>query len=134
MAIADRNGVPIAAYLAAASRHEAPLVEATLNSRLVDQLPERLIGDKAYDSDPLDARLAAIHVEMIAKNFERYGKRKAPSQDGRALRRAKRRWRIERVFAWLQNFRRLVTRYERKAENFLAFVHLGFIVIALRHF
>ena len=45
----------------------------------------------------------------------------------------RRRWRVERLFAWLQNYRRLVTRYERHAENFLGFVHLGCICILLRH-
>ena len=44
-----------------------------------------------------------------------------------------RRWRVERLFAWLQNYRRLVTRYERHAENFLGFVYLGYICILLRH-
>jgi transposase len=40
---------------------------------------------------------------------------------------------MERLFAWLQNFRRLVTRYERHAENFQGFVHLGCMVILLRY-
>jgi IS4 transposase len=52
--------------------------------------------------------------------------------DGRKLRRYKRRWKIERLFAWLQNFRRLVVRYEHKDENFLGLVQLGCIVILLR--
>lgn len=108
------------------------LVEATLENRFVRQLPQRLIGDKAYDSDPLDARLATRGIEMIAKH--RRNRRQPKSQDGRALRCASRRWRIERVFAWLQNFRRLVTRYERRTANFLAFVQLAFVIIALRHF
>jgi len=86
----------------------------------------------AYDSNELDARLLAErNVEMIAPNNPT---RKHQTQDGRPLRRYRRRWRVERVFAWLQNFRRLVTRYERKASNFLGFVQLGCLVILLRHF
>ncbi len=54
------------------------------------------------------------------------------TQDGRKLRRYKRRWKIERLFAWLLNSRRLVVRYERHAENFLGFVQLGCIVILRR--
>ncbi|MDI3286584.1 transposase, partial [Polyangium sp. 15x6] len=50
----------------------------------------------------------------------------------RPLRRYKRRWKVERLFAWLQSFRRIVVRYERHAENFLGFVHLGCIVVYLR--
>ena len=96
----------------------------------MEALPERLIGDKAYDSDPLDAQLAAQGVQMISPH--RRGRVKPKTQDGRPLRRYKRRWKIERLFAWLQNFRRLVTRWERKPQNFLGFVQLGCIVILLR--
>ena len=53
---------------------------------------------------------------------------------GRPLRRYKKRWKVERLFAWLQNYRRLITRHARHAENFLGFVHLGCICILLRHF
>src|SRR5574341_481132 len=59
--------------------------------------------------------------------------RKNKTQDGRRLRRYRRRWKIERLFAWLQNFRRLITRHERHAENFLGFLQLGCICILLRH-
>jgi hypothetical protein len=52
---------------------------------------------------------------MIAAN--RQGR--AKTQDGRSLRRAKRRWKIERLFAWLHNCRRVVTRWERHVENYL---------------
>lgn len=44
-----------------------------------------------------------------------------------------RRWKVERLFAWLFNFRRLVVRYEYHAENFLGFVHLAAAIILLRH-
>jgi len=61
------------------------------------------------------------------------GNRKKPAtQDGRPLRRYRRRYKVERLFAWLQNFRRLVVRYEYHQENFLGFVHLGCILILLR--
>ena len=60
--------------------------------------------------------------------------RKLKTQDGRKLRRYKRRWKIERLFAWLGNLRRLVVRYERRADNFLGFAHLGCLVILLGRF
>jgi transposase len=107
------------------------LVETTLDACFVDELPARLIGDKAYDSDRLDARLATERsVEMIAPH--RSGRRKTITQDGRPLRRYRRRWKIERLFAWLQNFRRLVVRYEYHLLNFLGMVQLACIVILLR--
>jgi transposase len=109
------------------------LVDATLDHLFTPAPPERLIGDRAYDSDPLDARLAAERgIELIAPH--RTNRRRPPTQDGRPLRRYRRRWRVERLLAWLQQFRRLVTRYEYHAANFLGFVQLGCIVILLRAF
>lgn len=109
------------------------LVEAVLDQRWVDQPPMRLIGDKAYDSDPLDRRLREEHgIELIAPH--RDNRAKPPTQDGRVLRRYRRRWKVERLFAWLQNFRRLVVRYEHHLQNFTAMVHLGCMIILLRQF
>ena len=66
---------------------------------------------------------------MIAPH--RSDRKRPKTQDGRKLRRYKRRWKIERPFAWLDNFRRLVVRYERRVENYLGLVRLGCIVILL---
>ncbi|NVJ23961.1 transposase [Myxococcus sp. AM011] len=60
--------------------------------------------------------------------------RKTKTRDGRELRRYRRRWKVERLFAWLRFFRRLVTRYEVKAENVLGFLHLACALILMRQF
>lgn len=130
MAVVDRSGLPIAIHVASASPHEVTLVESTLAGRFLGEEPERLIGDKAYDSDQLDADLNAAGIEMIAPNRSN---RKHKTQDGRPLRRYKRRWKAERLFAWLHNFRRIVIRWDYHLDNYLGFVHLGCIVILLRH-
>jgi transposase len=130
MAMADRFGLPLAVCAASASPHEVTLVAATLDSRFVDETPQRLIGDRAYDADPLDEALAELGIEMIAPH--RRNRTRPKTQDGRPLRRYRRRWKVERLFAWLGNFRRLVVRYERHALNYLGFVHLGCILILLR--
>ena len=131
MALAERSGLPISVHTASASPHEVTLVEATLAASFLGEKPQRLIGDRAYDSDPLDAALQEWGIEMIAPH--RRNRKKPKTQDGRKLRRYKRRWKIERLFAWLSNFRRLIGRYERRAENYLGFVQLGCIVILLRY-
>jgi transposase len=114
-----------------ASPHEVTLVKTTLEACFLTQLPEKLIGDKAYDSDTLDASLdEEWGVELIAPH--RDNRTQPASQDGRPLRRYKKRWKIERLFAWLQNFRRLVVRYEYHLKNFLAMIQLGCILILLR--
>ena len=132
MALADGSGLPLAVHAASASPHEVTLVGETLASSFVGEQPKRLIGDRAYDSDPLDAALGAQGVEMIAPH--RKGRKKRRTQDGRKLRRYKRRWKVERLFAWLGNFRRLVVRYEWRVENYLGFVRLGCVMILLRQF
>lgn len=132
LAVADGNGLPLAIGIGSASPHEVKLVEAVLDDSILDELPDCVVGDKAYDSDKLDERLWKERgLRLIAPH--RAG-RKQRTQDGRELRRHRRRWKIERLFAWLQNFRRLTTRYERKAHNFLAFLHLGCALILLRSF
>ncbi len=131
MAIADRSGLPVSAWITSASPAEVTLVDDTLDHGFLAEDPERLIGDKAYDSDGLDQRLWEERgVEMISPNRSN---RKNRTQDGRPLRRYVRRWKVERLFAWMHNYRRLVIRYERHPENFQGIVHLGCLCILLRH-
>ena len=130
VAVAAGNSLPLAVSVESASPAECRLVEAVLAGSFLDELPARLVGDKAYDSDALDEKLAAEYgIEMIAPNRRRRGK----SQDGRKLRRYRRRWKVERLFAWMHNFRRLVTRWEYHIDNFLGFVHLACLHMLLRY-
>ncbi|MBI3417302.1 MAG: transposase [Verrucomicrobia bacterium] len=122
-----------------ASPAEVTLVERTLAQVQVPRAgrgrpqskPERLIADRAYDSDPLRRRLKQRGIQLVCPH--RQNRRKAPTQDGRALRRYRRRWKIERTFAWLGNFRRLVVRYERRLLMYNAFFHVACLIVTLRH-
>ena len=82
------------------------------------------------ERNPSGRRLAGLGVEMIAPH--RRNRKRPKTQDGRPLRWYKRRWKGERLFAWLGDFRRLVVWYERHALNYLGFVHLGCILILFR--
>lgn len=93
-------------------------------------LPVGLSIESAYDSDRLDAELRQYGIELVAPHRSN---RKNKTQDGRSLRRYCRRWKIERLFACPQNFRRLVVRYEWYADNFLGMLHLGCCLILMRH-
>lgn len=133
MAITDAHGLPVSICIESASPHEVTLVEQTIDATFTKYAPARLIGDKAYDSDPLDKRLRQQRgVELIAPH--RANRRAPATQDGRPLRRYRRRWRVERLFAWLHNFRRIVTRYDYYSLNYLGFVQLGCLIILLRQF
>jgi transposase len=131
MVITDATGLPIALSLTSATPHEVTLVESTLDTRFIEPCPLRLIGDRAYDSDPLDERLAELGIDMIAPHRS---SRISPTQDGRKLRRYKRRWKVERLFAWLQTFRRVLTRFDYHIANYKAFVQLACITILLKYF
>ena len=99
MAVADGNGLPVAIHVTSASPHEVTLAEETdTKCFIIDENPARLIGDRAYDSDQLDYRLAVDHgIEMIAPH--RYNRQASSTQDGGVLPRYKRRWKVERLFA-----------------------------------
>lgn len=121
-----------------ASPAEVTLLEPTLATIAVPragpgrprQKPERVIADKAYDSDPLRARLKRRGIELIVPH--RRNRQKPKTQDGRKLRRYRRRWKVERTFAWFGNFRRLLVRWERHLKMYLAFFHLACLLITLR--
>ena len=131
MAITEKRGRPVGVLIASASRHEVRLVEATLDACIVSELPVILIGDKAYDSDPLDASLRSRGVEMVSPHKK--NRKKPATQDGRRLRRYKRRFKVERFFSWLEDFRRLVVRWEYHAANYLGFVRLACIRILIKY-
>ena len=86
---------------------------------MIEAKPDKLIGDKAYESDGLDKELSKEGVEMIVPHREY--RRKERTQDGRKVLRYERRWLIERFFVWIQWRRRLLVRWEKYAENFLGF-------------
>lgn len=126
----DKNGTPLAAIPAAANVSEVDLAEPVLEDITVE-LPDSVpvIADKGYDSDPLRERLATEGFELI--NPHRENRVKPPTVDGRKLRRYRRRWLIERTNAWLQNFRRIVTRWEYHSFIYSGFVQLACAFIAL---
>jgi transposase len=129
--IVDGHGVPLGASVASAGVGEPQMVQQTLDLFVDDTQPERLIGDKAYDSDPLDALLAELGIEMIAPH--RQNRRPENyTQDGRPLRRYRHRWIVERTISWLGYHRRLLVRWEKHLSIFLGFTLLGCMMIALK--
>jgi transposase len=131
MGIVDKHGLPLAVTTHAANHHEVTLVQLTLDFYMIEAQPDKLIGDRAYDSDKLDAQLAREGIEMIAPHkCNRRPER--VTQDGRKLRRYQRRWLVERFWAWLQWRRRLLIRWEFYPANFLGFVQLASALVLLR--
>ena len=130
MVLADGAGAPVGVGVASASPAEVILLEELLDTIPLRGSPARLIGDRGYDSNGVRALLVQQGIQPIIP--ARRNSRAATHQDGRPMRRYRRRWIIERTNAWLQNFRRLVVRYERKALVFLGLVHIACALIALK--
>ncbi len=132
MLLVDGAGLPLAIDVDSASPAEVTLIEPLLDRAVTPYVPPRLIYDRAADSDPLRARLAARDVELICPH--RQGRVRPATQDGRPLRRYRKRWIIERTIGWIQSFRRLVTRYEFYSFLFHSFAKLACLMIVIRRF
>ncbi len=132
MAVADGAGIPLAFHATSAAPHEVTLVHYTLKERFLRQRPVRLIGDSACDCDPLGHSFAQQGNELIAPH--KFNRIKPTTQDGRVLYRYIRRWKIERLFAWFQNYRHLLVRNEYHLDNIFGFVHLSCILILIKTF
>jgi transposase len=129
MAIVDRHRLPLSASTHAANHHEVTLVRLRFDCCMIEARPGNLIGDKAYDSDELDASLEKQGVGMSAPHRSN---RKLKTQDGCRPRRYERRWLVERHFAWPQWKRRILIRWECYAEDFLGFVRLASITMLVK--
>ena len=130
MVVVDGQGVPVACQLTSASPAEVTLLESTLD-RCQTNIPFglKLIVDRAYDSDRLRNRLWGRYIELICPH--RKGRVRPPLQDKRKLRRFRRRWKVERTFAWLGNFRRLLVRHENLLTTYQALFHIALALITL---
>lgn len=139
MVVVDVAGTPLGAYLDSVSPAEVRLLEATLDTVAVTcphrpgrprKRPDRLIADRGYDSNAVRVWLVRRGIEPIIP--ARITSRQATHQDGRKLRRYRRRWIVERTIGWWGNFRRLTVRYDRLLETYGGFFHLACALITLR--
>ena len=126
----DGEGVPLGSTITSASPAEVKLIEPLLELTYGKSKIKRLIYDKAADSDPLRLSLKARCIDLICPH--RSNRKKPALQDGRKLQRYRRRWKVERTFAWIGNFRRLVVRWERSVMMYRAFFHIACLWITLR--
>jgi len=135
MVVVDGQGVPLGSQLTSATPAEVRFAEPTLAAIGVGparrpKQPMRVIADRGYDSNPLRLRLRERGILLIAPH--RRNRQKNLMNDGRRLRRYRKRWKVERTFAWLGNYRRLVVRYDRHLSMYRAFFHLACALITLR--
>jgi transposase len=139
MVLVDGQGTPLGAHLDSASPAEVKLLETTLATVRVARAhhpgrrrnrPDRLILDRGYDSNKLRRRLAGRGIEPIIPATSNHPN--ATHQDGRKLRRYRRRWIVERTLSWLFMFRRVLVRFDRKVTSYAGFFHLACALLTLR--
>lgn len=130
--VVDRTGVPLGLATDAASVPETALVGPALDdipASVLVPADTPLVVDRAYDSDPLREELAERGFRVLAPH--RRSRTRPSSNDGRRMRRYKRRWVVERTFAWLHSYRRVITRYDRRVHMHDGFTRLACAFIAL---
>jgi len=131
--LTDGRGVPIGLAVDGANRHDMKMVEATLASVPVEwpqptpEHPQNLCLDKGYDFDAVRELVAAYHIiaHIKARGVEAAEKRDIPGFRAR-------RWVVERTHGWMNRFRRLLVRWEKKVENYIALLHFVCGIIAFR--
>ncbi|USD19657.1 transposase [Microbulbifer variabilis] len=129
MVVVDGEGIPLGGTITSASPAEVKLLHPLLDVTYKNTKIHRLVYDKAADSDPLRDSLLSRGIDLICPH--RINRKKASRQDGRKLRRYTRRWKVERTFAWLGNYRRLVVRWERYLSTYRAFFYIACMLITL---
>ena len=132
MLMVDGEGTPLSAFTLGANTAEVHAIENLIDDRIPERKPERVLYDKAADADWLRECVAARGIELICPH--RVNRKKPAIQDGRSLRRYKRRYKVERSISWLFNNRRLITRWEYYPELFQGFVHLACLYTILKRF
>jgi putative transposase len=132
--LTEAQGIPVGLAIAGANRHDSQLVRPTLESvpirrpKPTHRKPQHLFLDKGYVGDPVQEVASAFsytaHVPpsgVQAQRIKRHTRHKV------------RRWVVERTHSWMNRFRRILIRWEKKAVNYEALLHLAFAYTTWRH-
>jgi putative transposase len=131
--LTEGHGVPIGLEVDGANRHERKLVRATLHTLVgarpepTPEQPQGMCLDAGYDDDD---------VYAVLQEFGFTAHVRARGEEAQAIKREAgfraRRWVVERTHSWMNRFRRLLIRWDKKPENYLAFLHFACGLLALR--
>jgi transposase len=131
--LTEARGVPIGLAVEGANRNDFKMMRETLESipvkrpKPTGKKPQGLCLDKGYDYE---------EVRDLAKEFWYTAHIRTRGQEAQAVKRhagfKARRWVVERTHSWMNRFRRVLTRWEKKVENYLALLHLACAIITYR--
>ena len=131
--LTEGHGVPLGLALDGANRNDMKLVRCTLESIVVErpepttEQPQGMCLDKGYDYDEVRAILSEFGFTTHIRSRGEEAKELAREAGQRA-----RRWVVERSHSWMNRFRRILVRWEKKPEHYLAFLHFACALIAFR--
>ena len=124
--LTDGNGIPLGVAVDGANRHDMKLVEATVCQMVVGlpepsaELPQHMCLDKGYDYEAVRQTLTEWGYTAHIRHRGEEAQACASIPGYRA-----RRWVVERTHSWMNRFRRLLIRWEKKAANYLGFIHFA---------
>ncbi len=131
--LTEASGVPIGLAIEGANRHDMKLVRETIENIVVERPeateadPQGMCLDKGYDYDDVRATLKEFGFTAHIRSRGEEAKALKKEAGERA-----RRWVVERTHSWMNRFRRILIRWEKKPENYLAFLHFTCALIAYR--
>ena len=131
--LTDASGLPLSLVIEGANRHDLKLARGTLEGLVIPrpdptpEQPQHLCLDKGYDYD---------EVRELAQEFHYTAHIRTRGEEAQAIKREAgfkaRRWVVERTHRWLNRFRRILTRWEKRADTYLALLHLACGIITWR--
>lgn len=131
--LTEAKGIPVGLAVAGANRHDMKLVWATVDSIPVErpaftrEEPQGLCLDKGYDFD---------EVRRTIEEFGFTAHIRSRGEEAQAIKREAgfkaRRWVVERVHSWMNRFRRILIRWDKNPDNYIAFLHFACALIAFR--
>ena len=131
--LTEGHGIPIGLAIEGANRHDMKMVRETIENLVVDrpeptdEHPQGMCMDKGYDYQ---------EVRDTVKEFGFTAHIRSRGEEAKALKNEAgfraRRWVVERTHSWMNRFRRILIRWEKKAENYAAFLHFACALIAFR--
>jgi len=131
--LTDAAGIPVGVAVDGANRVDFKLARETLESipvrrpRPTKQNPQGLCLDKGYDYAEVDA---LVDEFRFTGHISRRGTE--PRAVKRTARKKARRWVVERTHSWMNRFRRILVRWEKRADTYIAMLHLSFALITWR--
>jgi transposase len=131
--LTEAKGIPVGLAIDGANRHDMKLVQATVDSIPVErpaptrERPQGMCLDKGYDFD---------EVRESIQEFGFTAHIRSRGEEAQAIKREAgfkaRRWVVERTHSWMNRFRRILVRWDKSPDNYIAFLHFACALIAYR--